>query len=425
MGALVSKDYYRSFIPLLKEKVKVFHSHEKNAKNLAFFIIYCIIKPETNTKTTMKNRFSLLVVAVLSTFTTNFTFSQVVFYNFDEACNNTGCADNCHGEGVPSWSFLNTFFIASASDFDLGPGLGSSSFVCGGSPMNGFAAGSPSNPSRARWANGWPTTNLVNPNSDYFSFILTTQPFSNVQLTAITWQEQRSSSGPIGRELRMSHDGFTTSFPISVTAGTWNTMTVNTGLPSFYNGSIEIRIYGHSASSSAGSLRIDNVRVYANITNLPIELVSFEGKKSGNSVKIDWSTASEHNNEYFTVFRSSNGTDFGEVGRVPSRGDSQNPTEYELFDPSPRDGVNYYRLRQTDFDGTFVDSHTIAVEFTRVENVVHRVGDTVQIAGQKSYLVNQLGQILDLATEHHMTQIGIYFLQGEDGSVKRVSVTPY
>lgn len=85
---------------------------------------------------------------------------------------------------------------------------------------------------------------------------------------------------------------------------------------------------------------------------LPVELLSFEASQAGASVRLDWSTASEINNDYFTVERSRDGVEFSDVINVSGAGNSTNVNNYTTFDTDPMNGVSYYRLRQTDFDGT-------------------------------------------------------------------------
>ncbi len=85
---------------------------------------------------------------------------------------------------------------------------------------------------------------------------------------------------------------------------------------------------------------------------LPIELTFFNAKPLGDIVKLSWQTAAEINNDYFTVERSVNGTDFIPVVNVNGAGNSAMAINYDAEDDSPITGTNYYRLRQTDFDGT-------------------------------------------------------------------------
>lgn len=85
---------------------------------------------------------------------------------------------------------------------------------------------------------------------------------------------------------------------------------------------------------------------------LPIELIAFDAVQSGPGITISWSTASETNNDYFTLERSMDGNTFSEVARISGAGTSSVTNIYSLSDPDPEDGVNYYRLTQTDFDGS-------------------------------------------------------------------------
>lgn len=96
---------------------------------------------------------------------------------------------------------------------------------------------------------------------------------------------------------------------------------------------------------------------------LPIHLLSFSAAPKDNHVLTQWTTASEIDNDYFTVERSLNATDFEAVGYVPGAGNSNVQRDYMFEDPSPYRGLSYYRLKQTDFNGDFSHSQIVAVEF--------------------------------------------------------------
>ncbi len=96
-------------------------------------------------------------------------------------------------------------------------------------------------------------------------------------------------------------------------------------------------------------------------TSLPIELVSFTGTAQKYGVDLKWSTASELNNDYFTVLRSSTGTNFESIGTVKGNGTTNSAHSYSLTDFKPLIGKNYYRLKQTDFDGNTTTTETIVV----------------------------------------------------------------
>jgi len=95
---------------------------------------------------------------------------------------------------------------------------------------------------------------------------------------------------------------------------------------------------------------------------LPVELVTFVGWNEDDVNQLEWVTASEINNELFVVERSADGIDFVEIGSVPGNGTTTEEHTYDLTDYTPIIGVNYYRLKQIDFDGTFEYSATIAIE---------------------------------------------------------------
>jgi len=85
---------------------------------------------------------------------------------------------------------------------------------------------------------------------------------------------------------------------------------------------------------------------------LPIELLFFHTQcKHDTTVHITWTTASEVNNDYFTILRSKDGINWEETGKIAGAGNSNSPKEYEFDDVKPMQQNTYYRLKQTDYDG--------------------------------------------------------------------------
>ena len=84
----------------------------------------------------------------------------------------------------------------------------------------------------------------------------------------------------------------------------------------------------------------------------------------GSTTHISWTTASETNNAYFTVERSGDGKDFNEIGVLPGAGNSRSERQYSFTDEQPTNGINYYRIRQTDFDGQYSYSPVESVRFS-------------------------------------------------------------
>ncbi|MDB5269759.1 MAG: hypothetical protein JWP58_2799 [Hymenobacter sp.] len=96
---------------------------------------------------------------------------------------------------------------------------------------------------------------------------------------------------------------------------------------------------------------------------LPVELVQFSAVRQGANVQVAWATASEKNSAYFAVERSASGQFFNEIGRVNAQGSTTARHEYSLLDTAPLAGLNYYRLRQVDLDGTTAYSPVATVRF--------------------------------------------------------------
>lgn len=94
---------------------------------------------------------------------------------------------------------------------------------------------------------------------------------------------------------------------------------------------------------------------------LPIELLSFQAEWKNGTALITWRTASEQNNDYMAVERSANGATFREIGRVSGARNSSSPIDYSFVDQRPNSGVNYYRLRQVDMDGSFTYHKIVAL----------------------------------------------------------------
>ncbi len=87
-------------------------------------------------------------------------------------------------------------------------------------------------------------------------------------------------------------------------------------------------------------------------TILPIELMSFTAVCNGRYVNLEWTTASERNNDYFIVERSDDAINFTEIARIAGAGNSIEQLDYNYTDYSVASGDNYYRLVQVDYDGT-------------------------------------------------------------------------
>lgn len=109
----------------------------------------------------------------------------------------------------------------------------------------------------------------------------------------------------------------------------------------------------------------DNARFTVATTSqiLPIELVDFSARLvDNNSVQLSWMTSAELNNDFFTVERSAEGSDWTVVTTVQGAGNSSEAITYHSNDEFPLSGDSYYRLKQTDFDGQYSYSVVRAIK---------------------------------------------------------------
>ncbi|MGZ3865025.1 MAG: T9SS type A sorting domain-containing protein [Bacteroidia bacterium] len=94
--------------------------------------------------------------------------------------------------------------------------------------------------------------------------------------------------------------------------------------------------------------------VFSTSNPTPITLLSFTAVLNKNQVEIKWTSATELNNKYYSLERSSDGRNFKEIQRINSKatnGNSLVNISYETIDEKPVNGISYYRLRQTDYNG--------------------------------------------------------------------------
>lgn len=146
-----------------------------------------------------------------------------------------------------------------------------------------------------------------------------------------------------------------------------------------------------------------NLWIRATPVSLPIQLLNFNAIPTNlNSVILDWQTASEINNDFFTIERSKSGINWEEISVMDGAGNSSSLLSYSTIDNDPYFGISYYRLKQTDFDGQFEYSNIRSV---RIENPLsssveihpNSTGNQITVIGDASELkqikiFNSLGQ---------------------------------
>jgi hypothetical protein len=102
-----------------------------------------------------------------------------------------------------------------------------------------------------------------------------------------------------------------------------------------------------------------------NLDPCSIGLTSFSAKICTQNACLEWTTYSEINNDYFTVEKSIDGISFVPVSYVDGAGNSLIVNQYSIIDTQLFEGTIYYRLKQTDFNGSFTYSKLVALEFSK------------------------------------------------------------
>ena len=134
------------------------------------------------------------------------------------------------------------------------------------------------------------------------------------------------------------------------------------------NGAISMASGGHLEGrllTTAGAASLTNVIItipnFINIP-LPISLISFSGYCEDNSFRLNWTTASEINNAYFTIERSLDGHNWSIVDLISGSNNSTIPIDYSLTDRYFTRNVIYYLLKQTDFNGRTKNASLISIQ---------------------------------------------------------------
>lgn len=159
----------------------------------------------------------------------------------------------------------------------------------------------------------------------------------------------------------------------------------------------------NAANAAWLALMRDPLGTTCPITVLPVELSDFNGIETNFGNKLYWQTISERNADYFTIERSTNGKDWEFIANVTAVGNSEDINDYQTYDVSYEPVVNYYRISQTDMDGT-VNHYSKMV-------VINNMGkEAIKLVG----IYNILGQ--EITKDYKGVQIHVY----SDGTSQKI-----
>ena len=191
-----------------------------------------------------------------------------------------------------------------------------------------------------------------------------TSPNTNVTLSGgssqtITWNVTNTDVAPVNCanvNILLSTDGGQT-FPTLLLANTPNDGSETVTIPNTPSTTARIKV------EAVGNIFFDLSNVNFTIEEtIPVELLSFTAQRTDAGVELNWKTATETNNSGFTIERSRDEENFVQIGFVSGRGTTTEITSYNYLDTEIETGKYYYRLKQTDFDGTVKYLNVVLVD---------------------------------------------------------------
>ena len=172
-----------------------------------------------------------------------------------------------------------------------------------------------------------------------------------------------------------------------------------------YTLNIVYKIYGRHSGTTCGTPGNNNEFTTAGLASqtfdfsingpLPVKLTTFNVENKGSANILQWETYYESNNHYFEVQRADKSMKFQSIGIVHGNGNSYDINKYEFADIEPVKGINYYRLRQVDFDGRS--------EYTNILNI------------------KNIKSVLDMDIFPNPTQ-NLFYISGLEGVNKKVII---
>lgn len=224
-----------------------------------------------------------------------------------------------------------------------------------------------------------------------------------------TWKAGVAGSvGNVTIEVDMSANVVTNSDDLillkdSNNDGNFGDENIATGfVASAYNATTKVLTFDNVSLSNGDEFTVVSLQA---TSPLPIELGTFTAKAiKSREVTLQWTTIQEKNNDYFIVERSRDAVNFAAIGQVKGQGTTSNPHNYEWTDSNPFTGVNYYRLKQVDLDGTLTYSK---IEATTIEE---------KLAAKVLLFPNPTADwaFVKLSPEETLKQVNVWKLQGSE-----------
>lgn len=355
----------------------------------------------------MRNYFTYLIGFFMLVLSSSVSAQVTYYWDCDTATPTSGSDPNLTISAVSQWNNNGTTqLITSAS---------SSSGYTGASGTYNFGSAC-----------------YTGPVGSGFEFTITPATGYNFTIDEISLGSRSTGTGPQSFTISYTADGGggdLANYSNTGGASTWRLYSfpgLNIEIPKSIHNNLPVTIlingYGGSgnASKNTANWRIDDLKLKISSIILPVTFAEFSVKASKSASYLNFSTASETNNEYFTIERSADGRNFDAIGHIEGAGNSNQLLYYTFTDENPLSGISYYRIAQTDFDGKYSYSDIRSVRHTIIgSNIVitPRASDgrydiVTNLEQYDVSVVNSAGQEVSHYTDFHGTQsVGIETLQ--------------
>jgi hypothetical protein len=214
----------------------------------------------------------------------------------------------------------------------------------------------------------------------------------------------------------------------TINNGSW-TQRSDTRVAPIGTRSIRVRLFSLKESGSAADAYFDDLSLTTTAT-LPVNLSNFYAKPSSNSIQINWITFCEKDNDYFTLEKSTDGTNWDFLAKQKGSLLCITPRSYSATDANPTVGTNYYRLSQTDIDGTKTYFKVISCNFKTVQNSLQiypnpsEQGDELVISSElvnpSINIIGQSGELIYSGPSDKINQLnlpaGVYFFSNTESN---------
>jgi hypothetical protein len=157
-----------------------------------------------------------------------------------------------------------------------------------------------------------------------------------------------------------------------------------------YTGSLDDLIFYGRVLSGA---EVSSLFTIEGAVVLPLNWISLNGEIEQNKILLQWQIANSKDNDHFDVERSFDAQNFSSIGKLPANDNATTASiSFSFEDGSPENGINYYRVKQTDVDGTYSYSKIIALTFHHSSAEIKLLSNPVQ--SSELTLLNTGGELI-------------------------------